>query len=166
MEIVEPNTPWKLKPNTLSEKNQHGVNLSKIKRALIDFDSNIDLEKLVAECKSESGISMNGTSPQSAKPRPKPGSFISNFDQYLNNVDWALPEPDTYIENSACWNPTSMVFDDYKFLNSTCFFLFYFNFKIIIIPIIKARPFLLTTKPRQLVIRKTIMLTRMNLTSL
>lgn len=78
----------------MSEKNQHGVNLNKIKKALTDFDSNIDLEKLVTECKNEAGANANATSLQANKPRPKPGSFISNFDEFFNKVEWVIPESD------------------------------------------------------------------------
>lgn len=103
IELAEPNTPWKFKPNILAEKNQHGVNLNKIKKALIDFDTNIDLEKLIADCKNESGVFLNSASAstQASKPRPKPGSFISNFDEYINKVEWVIPESESLIDSPS-----------------------------------------------------------------
>lgn len=119
VEIVEPNTPWKLKPNILFEKNIHGVNLGKIKKALTEFDFNIDLEKLIAECKSESGIRLNTTNQQVFKSQPKPGIFLSNFEQYLKNVDWAFPEPETSSYNFACETSKLNIAYIYQFILSS-----------------------------------------------
>ena len=54
VKLIEPNTPWKDKIGELVKKNRHNVPYEKLKQMKIDFESNIDLNKL-------SGIYRNKT---------------------------------------------------------------------------------------------------------
>ena len=87
---MEPETPWKYKARSLHEKSQHGLELSKIKKTLDEFEKNVNLEKLILECKKE--LSSRNDTPNTVtnKPKPKPSGLLGDFNDYLsNNVDWS-----------------------------------------------------------------------------
>lgn len=75
--IVEPNTPWKRKPNILAGKNGHGVPFSKIKDMLGRYETGITVSKLVNFSKG-SPNSGKGTSAQSVTTSSSKGTWQSS----------------------------------------------------------------------------------------
>lgn len=101
VELVEPNTPWKYKPNILSMKNLHGVSMAKIKKCLEDFDQNINVQALLEECRREgvsSTVTLNPAKPVANQARVKPSGLLGNF---ADKVDWHIPESDQDMSKPA-----------------------------------------------------------------
>ena len=96
---MEPETPWRYKAKTLHEKSLHGLDLAKIKKALDDFEKNVNLEKLIIECKTESDSKNKNTS-STSKPKPKPSGLLGDFNDYFStNLDWSqINEPHNTLE--------------------------------------------------------------------
>ena len=106
IELIEPNTPWKFKPKILSEKNIHGVNVNRIKNSLDDYDVNVDLKRLIDDCKSDLPTASSQT-----RSKPKPGSIIGNFEEFANKVDWEIDEYPSLFDNQSESTPKSSGFD-------------------------------------------------------
>ncbi len=87
MEIIEPNTPWRNNATILSQKNLHKVPRDKIKKLLEDFDRLSDYKMLLEQCRKEVSDAKS-----SSPPRPKPGGFLSNYNEIYAKNDWAMPD--------------------------------------------------------------------------
>ena len=86
---MEPETPWKNKAKLLCEKNQHGIDIVRIKIMMDNFQKNVNLEKLIVECKNElNGKNKSKTIP--TKPKPKSSGLFDEFNGFLTgNLDWS-----------------------------------------------------------------------------
>ncbi len=78
----------------LSEKNQHGLDIVKIKSMMDNFQKNVNVEKLILECKNELD-SKNKAKTLQVKPKPKSSGLFSDFNELLTgSFDWSqINEP-------------------------------------------------------------------------
>jgi len=128
VKLVEPNTLWKNKINELAKRNKHEVPYEKLKQMKIDYESNIDLNKLINSFKTIQPIitTTPKTPPKANKTFKSSGLLFGtneNFESFLekNGSEWCMFDTSstTTLSMSSSKSITSLIINQQKIDYST-----------------------------------------------
>jgi hypothetical protein len=133
VKLVEPNTLWKNKINELAKRNKHEVPYEKLKQMKIDYESNIDLNKLINSFKTiqpmtttPSPIPTPTTPPKANKTFKSSGLLFGtneSFESFLekNGSEWCMFDTSstTTLSMNLSKSTTSLIIHQQKIDYST-----------------------------------------------
>lgn len=130
VKLIEPNTKWKSKPSELAQKNTHNVPYQKIKSMSLEFEKNVDLEKLINEFKNENQVTIETTNipkiNESTTKKIKSSGLLfgenNDFKSFLKitGSEWYIPENTTTSSSAPVITaPTTKCLSSLEMFTST-----------------------------------------------